>query len=452
MWPLVLGIHRSLAYGQCNHLMPSQTEPTQTAPRVKTVAALELAREEASFLAKIGHGFRLGSDVRLTFSRWARSTVPQFADWCCIDLVLSEGEIRREALAFSSPRHESTGASMRRSWAPAELPQELRDLFLERASNRSRLMTGEECRAQGFARWLGVQQVAQLLLVPIRFQGRPAGVMSWVLEDSRRSFHQDSIAVAEDLASRIAVAWENARTFQKTQAALHSREEFVAVAAHELKNPASVLRLQIQLLRGRLERAGAETIPVASVKKAADTMERSIDSLLEALDFLLDTTRAATGQLTLKRETFELGALVRGVIERQEFALKSAHSSVFINAPSEVSGLWDRFRIEQVVTNLVSNAIKYAPGHPIGIEVQDLGSEVLLAVTDRGRGIPQSERENIFERFNRIDSTRSLPGLGLGLFICRQIIELHGGRIWVEGEEGGGARFVFRIPRFPSGP
>jgi signal transduction histidine kinase len=222
----------------------------------------------------------------------------------------------------------------------------------------------------------------------------------------------------------------------EAQDALQTRDEFLSIASHELKTPLTSLKLQLQLLSREL------TEPKSL--KNAKSAEQQVRRLSLLLDDLLDLTRIRAGHLKLAKEKVDLCTVVEDVAKRMESTNTAPIRVTFSN---RVVGEWDRVRIEQVATNLISNALKYGNASPIAISIESDGAQAKLSVADQGPGIPPGMLEKIFERFHRggVDSYH-ISGLGLGLYICRQIIEAHNGTITVESETNKGAQFLVQLP------
>lgn len=224
--------------------------------------------------------------------------------------------------------------------------------------------------------------------------------------------------------------------------AVRTRDEFLSVASHELKTPVTALQLQLQLLEHHADVDGLNPRAKGRVGGAL----RVVDRLNALMDELLDVTRASAGRITLTREPMDLAAAASDVVQRHQELLRRAGCMVTIEGAAR--GTWDRVRVEQVIANLVTNAVKYGAGAPIAIRIAaDAAAGVATVdVTDGGIGIAQEDHERIFEKFERAVSATNYGGLGLGLYIARQIVGLHGGTIAVTSALGAGARFTVRLP------
>jgi len=230
--------------------------------------------------------------------------------------------------------------------------------------------------------------------------------------------------------------------------AVHARDEFLSIASHELKTPLTPILLQAQLLR-RAAVAHPEGIPSAQVASRAELISRSIDRVADLVNTLLDVSRITADRLDLTLAEVNLAALARDVVERHRDAREASGSTLTVHAGEAAVGTWDRLRLDQIVTNLVSNAIKYGRGQPIGVYVERLPDAAVLRVVDEGIGIAPADQARIFERFERAVSVRHYGGFGLGLWIVRQLVEALGGTIRVQSELGVGSTFEVRLPIEP---
>jgi PAS domain S-box-containing protein len=221
--------------------------------------------------------------------------------------------------------------------------------------------------------------------------------------------------------------------------AVRLRDEFLSLASHELKSPLTVLQLQLEALRERM--AAGDHTTRAKLERSA----RAAHRLAELVEALLDVSRIATGRFQLNLERSDVAEIVAVAVDRlHESAVAAGCTLSVVTEP--VLGCWDRSRIDQVISGLLSNAIRYAAGTPIEVSVTPDPGGVLIAVRDRGPGLPGDEIPRIFERFERGAPMRHYGGLGLGLYLVRQIVEAHGGTVTANNPEGGGACFMLRIP------
>jgi PAS domain S-box-containing protein len=248
--------------------------------------------------------------------------------------------------------------------------------------------------------------------------------------------------VTRDLTERRRSEDERLR-LARMQEALRLRDEFISIASHELRTPLTALELGMQRL------TGDQSLPERVVKQLERT-RRITARLAHLVATLLDVSRLTTGKMPIEVERFDLRAALREVVDRSADEAGRASTPIEVRAAAPIEGRWDRLRVEQVLTNLLSNAIKYGGSRPVAIEAETLGQEALIRVIDRGDGIATEDLERIFGRFERAVSMRHFGGLGLGLYISRQIAEAHGGTLGVESEPGRGATFTLRLPLSPA--
>lgn len=230
---------------------------------------------------------------------------------------------------------------------------------------------------------------------------------------------------------------------------IEARDRLVSIAAHELRGPLGILVLQTQRLSSMVRRSDGEAIMLPDAARLIRSVQEQSRQLATMVGKLLDLGSISRGGLTLELAECDLADVVRDVQALLEVPLRESGSTVDIQL-QPARGLWDRARLVQVVTNLVTNALKYGGGTPISIRVGSDGQTARLVVEDRGPGIPVSERERVLRPYERVAGATSAQGLGLGLYITAEIVKAHRGTIRIEGEEGQGARFVIELPVTPA--
>jgi signal transduction histidine kinase len=228
------------------------------------------------------------------------------------------------------------------------------------------------------------------------------------------------------------------------QDALLARDDFLSVAAHELRTPLTSLKLESERLRRLVARD--ETAGPDGASSAVARVQRQTDRLAHLVENLLDVSRIMGGRLELHREDIDLAALVGDVVDGARDDIERSGSTVSVHAEANLRGSWDRSRIESALGNLLGNALKYGARKPIEIEVRRENAQAVVRVRDEGIGVHPEQQTRIFERFERAVPTRNYGGLGLGLWIVRQIAEAHGGTVFVTSEEGRGSTFTLTLP------
>jgi PAS domain S-box-containing protein len=245
--------------------------------------------------------------------------------------------------------------------------------------------------------------------------------------------------VTRDLTERRISEEERVRLAQAHEA-IRLRDEFVSIASHELRTPLAALSLQLESLEMRLR---------ATDPQAADRLIRAANSAgrLNALvESMLDVSRMATGKFTLAPSNLDLTQLVATVVDQMSSAADAAGCQVRLETRGPVPGCWDHMRIEQVLMNLLSNAFKYGAGHPVDVVVARDGDEAVLQVLDSGPGIPEEAMARIFGRFERAASMSHYGGLGVGLYVAREVAVAHGGTIEARNRQDGGTCLTVRLP------
>lgn len=407
----------------------------------------EASRRRMQMLADAGIVLASSLDWEDTVVRAARFALGVLADWCLVDVVENGGEspvYRRVAAVHADPAQAERVRELLRF-----PPDPSRPTAVFEAMRTGRTQLHFEVSAPGLdadvsdhahaevIRRLGL---ASFISTPLVARGRTLGAMSFARSRPDHRFVEADVPFAEELARRVALALENARLFEDATRAVRARDEFLSIAGHELRTPLTALQLQIQSLR-RSE-AAPDPRRAARIEKVAHHGAR----LSALVDELLDISQITAGHLELVPSEVDLVALCRSAIERDAAPLERAGCEVRVEAPARLVGRWDAGRLGQVVHNLLINAAKYAPGQPIDLRIEAHEGEAHLVVRDRGMGIAAEDQARIFKRFERAVSTRHFGGFGVGLWIAREVVEAHGGRIEVESGTGRGATFTVRLP------
>ncbi|MBV4474902.1 MULTISPECIES: hybrid sensor histidine kinase/response regulator [Pseudomonas] len=228
--------------------------------------------------------------------------------------------------------------------------------------------------------------------------------------------------------------------------AVRMRDDFMSIVAHEVRTPLNGLILETQLRKMHLARDNAAAFTLDKMQAMVDRDERQIKSLIRLIEDMLDVSRIRTGKLSIRPSRFDLTQLVEHLLQNFAQQIEAAETEVSFSAPEPVYGHWDEFRIEQVVTNLLTNALRYGGKSPIQVRVYCAGEEARVEVQDRGIGISEENQKRIFQQFERVSAKTVVAGLGLGLFISEQIVAAHGGSIVVESRINEGALFRVCLP------
>ncbi|HEY1027770.1 MAG TPA: hybrid sensor histidine kinase/response regulator [Pseudomonas sp.] len=236
-------------------------------------------------------------------------------------------------------------------------------------------------------------------------------------------------------------------TQSELQKAVQMRDVFMSIASHELRTPLNGLILDVQLRRLRLEQGRNDAFTPDKLQEMVARDERQIRSLSRLIDDMLDISRIRTGKLSVRPQPGDLGVLAGNVVESLAAQFTSTGSQVELQVDGPAPVMMDEFRIEQVLANLLTNALRYGGGKPVSVRVKVDGDVVRAEVCDQGMGISEADQRRVFEQFERVSDTSVTQGLGLGLFISEQIVQAHGGRIELSSQLGEGSCFTVVLPR-----
>ena len=416
----------------------------------RDITLRQRAEDGLRFLVEASTLLSSSLDYSTTLTRVARLAVFRLADWCLVELEDQDGLLRRVAAAHANRDKDSLVQQLLGHGSiqeeGAERPPILSSRISELVEDTATLMreiaaTGEDRKV---VEALGCRSA---MVVPLIARNRAIGAILLVSTEHDRIYSRDDLKLGEDLARRCATAVDNARLYHEAQDAVRARDEFLSIASHELKTPLTSLGLQVQILQRAVRSSVDGKLSASMVQGKLASADRQVRHLSQLTDRLLDISRIRLGRLELEREPLELGELVADVVERFKTTCSPDTSPViFYPSVQALAGEWDRSRLEQVVTNLLSNAVKYGNGGRVEVALGMEGGLALVSVKDYGLGIALDHQVRIFERFERAVSARNYGGLGLGLYIVRQIVEAHGGQIRLESRPGEGSTFTVLLP------
>lgn len=414
--------------------------------------ALRQSKDRSDFLAEASLLLSKSLDHQATLARIAEVAMPRFADWYAIHVLDDQHQIKALAITHKDPemikyanelsdRYPISASSNR------GVPHVIRNGKSELYSNFTEVMIEQYAQDPSLVQALKPLGLASAIIVPLIARGRTFGSMTFVSTQNGHLYSKEDLSIAESLAHRFAVAIDNADLYEQAQAAIRARDEFLSIASHELKTPLTPLILQTQMLMKTLGHTAWNDIKPERVMKMLHTSDRQLKRLSKLVEELLDISRMSIGRLRLETEKFDLMEMIQDVLERFSEQVTETQCTIEIKAPNKVIVEWDRFRFEQVIINLLSNALKYGPGKPINIIVEIKDGLVKLSIHDHGIGIAKEDQARIFDRFERAVSNLQVGGLGLGLYIVTQIIAAHNGKICVQSEKGSGSVFIVELPQ-----
>ncbi|MGN6527264.1 MAG: hybrid sensor histidine kinase/response regulator [Burkholderiaceae bacterium] len=229
------------------------------------------------------------------------------------------------------------------------------------------------------------------------------------------------------------------------QRAVKMRDEFMSMVVHELRTPLSVLAMEVRVRQHQVERGNMEFFAPDKLARMLERDQRQVRSLTRLIDDMLDVSQIQHGKLSIRRGRCDLTAMLRRVVA--EVQGQRGDVEILLDPEcAEISGEWDEFRLEQVVVNLLTNALRYGAGKPVHVSLRQRPGAAVIQVRDEGVGIAPEDVQRVFEQFVRVGERTRVPGLGLGLYITRQLVEAHGGTIAVESTLGEGSTFTVALP------
>jgi signal transduction histidine kinase len=423
----------------------------------------EARRREATmrFFAEASTLLSSSLDHASICERLAHLVVPSFADWCGVELA-DGGDLRSIAIAHVDTAKVEIARQMRLRYPPD--PAAAHGPHAVLRTGRSELVreVTEEMAVRGardeehlrFIRDLGLKSV---LMAPLVAGGRPIGVLNLVWAESNRRYGPEDLEMMRELGRRAGLAVENARLYNEARAAVKLRDEFLSIASHELKTPLTSLRLKVDGILRITAKPDRSAADLAKLTSRVQGVDKQVGRLTELVDALLDVSRAASGQLQLRLEDVDLVAVAEAVAERFKDDLVSAGCSLSLVVTGErgttkaIHGRWDRLRLDEVITNFLSNAIKYGAGKPIQIRISATRAAATIEIEDHGIGISPDDQQRLFERFARVVSPEHYGGFGLGLWIVKLLVEAMGGKVAVRSAVGTGSVFSAELPRHGHG-
>lgn len=412
----------------------------------------EARRERASFLAEVSlllTGSLDEAELDERFARVAGLAVPRLADCCVITRFHASGR-RLVAVKHVAPDQEALvraiypkpAASM---GVPTNDPGAGSAVAAPSDDGALIALAHDPTRA------LVLRDLAATSVMTAHLdshEGTEGALTFFHTASSGRLYGDEDRAMMQDLARSASLAIENVRLYNEVRRAVSLREEFVAIASHELRTPLTTLTLQLEAMKGLI--AEAEEPLRKRLFTKHGRLQKQVSRLEQLVSDLLDVAKSTADHLELNVQRLDLVQLVRQGTERLAGMAASARCTVTVHAPGPVVGRWDPRRLEQLFTNLLSNALKYGRGSAVEIDCSASDGAAILSVRDHGIGIAPADAARVFERFERAVSARQFSGLGLGLHIARSIVMAHGGSIVVTSELGQGATFLVRLPQDPS--
>ena len=416
----------------------------------RNITEQKRAERRLTFLAEAGDALSSSLDYETTLERFARLAVESLADYCLIDIVTDEGEVRRVATAHRDPALDAITGELRRfppNLSKAEgVAKVLRTGKSEVVPRLTQTDVAALARSEEHQQLLGRLGLKSYITVPIVARGRVIGALTLAATGSECAYAPADVAFAEELARRAALAIENARLYSRAQETGRAKDEFLATLSHELRTPLTPIIGWTHMLRsGRL--GTKETV------QGLDVIEKNAQSLSRLINDLLDMSSILSGKMRIERAPVALSAVVREAIETVRPRADVRRVALEVDTTEAGEGMsvnGDRTRLIQVFWNLLDNAVKFSPdAGRVRVRLKGEGGEARVIVEDEGAGVAREFLPHVFERFRQADmgTTRQHGGLGIGLALVKSFVEAHGGRVEVESAgEGRGTRFTVSLP------
>ena len=414
------------------------------------ITSLKRSEARLQFLSEASAILGESIDYHQTLRRIAEIAVPDLADWCVVDVLEWTRGISRVAVAHTDPGRVAAAEELSQRWpsdpssrgAVYEMIQRRSPLLIERVTPDVLRAGAQDDEHLAALESIGMRSV---LVVPLEARGEVLGAISMVQSQSGRAFGRADLEVAAELGRRAGAAIDVAHLVWETHENARLRDEFIAVASHDMRTPLAAIRGYAQLATRHLDRA--EKPDPELLQRWLGEVDASVDRLTHLVSELLDATLVRADQsVPLNLAEVKLSAVAGEVLERHR-QMTDRHSLVLETADDEPTGLWDAARLARVLDNIVGNAIKFSPdGGDVVVRIGREGARAFVAVSDRGIGIPASEREKIFNPMYRGGNAENVAGTGLGLAGSRRLVELMGGTIAVESRIGQGSTFTVWLP------
>lgn len=422
-----------------------------TSDIIRDITERKAIEFNTTFLAEASKILFSSLDYKTTLNNVAKLAVPKIADWCAVYMKKNKG-VEIIALAHSNPKQIKVAQELFKKYptdlnANAGVAGVLKSGKTEFYPVVTHEMIKKTAKNKEHLRLMETINFVSLIICPLIVHHHTAGTIIFVSSTQKKHFTKTDVSVAEELAHRAAIAIENASLYTDAQKAINLRDSFISLASHELKTPVTSLKMYTQALNRQFEKRGD-----TNLQSYFEKIDQQTDKLTRLVNDLLNVSKIQHGKLEFTFETININEVVKETVDAlQEITRKH---KIIIEGKIKEKVYADQYRIYQVLTNLLTNAVKYSPhADRIIVRLMSKKDEAVVTVQDFGIGIETNQQDKIFNQFYRVISPeeKTYPGLGMGLFISSEIIKRHGGSIIVESSIGYGSQFSFTLPLLPAG-
>ena len=416
------------------------------APGVPDVARGNSREDKLRFMLESAKILSMEVDFRTWLLEKAKLTVPSLADWCAIDILNEHGRLERIAVIHQDPSMTDYLFEFEKRFPTTE--KNSSDLYEVIRTGEAQLVpvvTDETIRqgARSPEHLEAMQRLGlkSLMIIPIFARGKALGALSLGYAESGRVYTQDDFEFFREFCNDLGVVLDNGRLHDEISKRDKAKDLFLASLSHELRNPLAPIKSSLELLKLR------ET--TTDVREELDNIEHQFDHLAKLLGDLLDVTRFTQAKIEITPHTVELRKLVERSLKASDALLRTSDVTLHVTYPSTPLPVWaDDTRLEQAITNLMNNAAKFTPsGGSIWVDLLKEGENAVVKIRDNGVGINPDDLPNIFEMYYKGHNGNNSSGLGIGLLLVHEIVELHKGTIVATSDGiGKGSEFVITLP------
>lgn len=401
----------------------------------------------SAFLAEASKILSSSLDYETTLHNVASLAVSQISDWCIIGIIDKNAGYQQITMQHKDPKKVKWAEAVGKEYPPAlnansgiaKVLRTKKPEFHPYISDDMLVAVAKDERHLKLIKQLGMTSV---MIVPLLLHNESIGALTFISSETKRRFTKADLSLAEELAQRAAIAIENARLYKNSQDAITVRDDFISVASHELKTPVTSVKIFTQVLLKNAEKNNDDKSIKSLVK-----VNKQIDKLTALIYNLLDISKIQSGHLEYSMKQFSFDEMISESIEVLQHM--SDKHTIILEGKSNSLMYGDEDRLIQVISNLITNAIKYSPlADKVVVHVSVSKKRITVAIQDFGIGMDKEHLQKVFERFYRVSGTTdsTFPGLGIGLYISKEIVLRHGGKLWVESSVGKGSTFYLELP------